>query len=73
MGDVCAIATGDSADVDENGIPDECELACPEDTNRDGLVDVRDLVAIILAWGTAEKNADVNGDCIVDLFDLAGR
>jgi hypothetical protein len=43
---------------------------CPEDINNDGDVDVNDLVAVIVAWGTSDAAADVNDDSIVDVNDL---
>jgi hypothetical protein len=46
----------------------------PGDVNGDGEVDVDDLVAVILGWGTcadcAACDADVNSDCTVDVDDL---
>ena len=46
-------------------------FACP-DTNGDGEVNVVDLTAVILDWGTdgSGNNADVNGDGTVDVQDL---
>jgi hypothetical protein len=43
---------------------------CAEDVNGDGMVDVLDLVAVILAWGTADPEADVDGSGTVDVSDL---
>jgi hypothetical protein len=43
---------------------------CPADTNNDGVVDVQDLTAVILAWGMNNPAADVNNDGIVDVQDL---
>jgi hypothetical protein len=48
---------------------------CPEgDVNRDGVVDVDDLIAVILAWGPcancATCPADMNHNCQVDADDL---
>ena len=43
---------------------------CPADTNNDGTVDVQDMTAVILGWGTADKAADINGDGTVDVQDL---
>jgi hypothetical protein len=45
---------------------------CPADTDGGGEVNVDDLVAVILAWGTdgAGLNADVDGSGIVDVDDL---
>ena len=64
------IADGTSSDDNGNGIPDECE--CPADTDGNGAVDVTDLVAVILDWGTdgAENNADIDGSGVVDVADL---
>ncbi|MHC5005276.1 MAG: hypothetical protein ACYTJ0_19410 [Planctomycetota bacterium] len=44
--------------------------ACPEDVNHDGEVNVDDLIAVILAWGSAGCGADVNYDGTVDVDDL---
>jgi hypothetical protein len=66
--DACDIQTGQAADVDGNGIPDEClEPACP-DVDGSGSVDVDDLIALILAWGTGD--VDLTGDGILDVDDL---
>jgi hypothetical protein len=43
---------------------------CRADTNRNGSVDVEDLVNVILAWGTDDLSADTNADGIVDVADL---
>ncbi|MHC4908788.1 MAG: hypothetical protein ACYTF9_03605 [Planctomycetota bacterium] len=43
---------------------------CPADTNDSGAVDVEDLVAVILSWGTNDLAADVNYDGTVDVEDL---
>ncbi|MHC5001524.1 MAG: DNRLRE domain-containing protein [Planctomycetota bacterium] len=52
----------------------EYELAdpCAADTDGNGVVDVDDLVAVILDWGTdgSENNTDINGDGIVNVDDL---
>jgi hypothetical protein len=46
------------------------------DANGDGAINVDDLVAVILAWGSCAAPcpptcaADVNGDCAVDVDDL---
>jgi hypothetical protein len=44
--------------------------ANPADINGDGIVDVLDLVAVILAWGQPGGPEDVNGDGTVDVLDL---
>lgn len=44
------------------------------DINKDGVVDVSDLLMVLSAWGACDGDticaADVNGDCKVDLSDL---
>ena len=43
----------------------------PEDINKDGIVNVQDLVLVANAFGQpANPNADVNGDSIVNVLDL---
>jgi len=42
IGDVCAIATGQSTDCDGNGMPDNCELA-GNDCNANGTIDACDI------------------------------
>jgi hypothetical protein len=44
--------------------------ACAADTDCDDVVDVDDLVAVLVAWGTADPDADVNCDGTVDVQDL---
>jgi hypothetical protein len=46
------------------------QVACSGDVNRDGTVDVDDLVAVILAWGTIDCSADANDDGSVNVDDL---
>jgi hypothetical protein len=68
--DRCDIYAGTSQDLDNTGIPDECE--CVGDVDRDGRVNVDDIVAVIIAWGDgATSPADLNGDGIVNAIDLA--
>ena len=47
---------------------------CSGDVNNDGLIDVDDLIAVIVAWGLcpvgAPCPADVNGDGVVNVDDL---
>jgi hypothetical protein len=67
--DVCDIASGESNDLNENGIPDECE--CLADINGDGFVNVSDVLTIIADWGcTACEASDINQDGIVNVADL---
>lgn len=68
--DICDIQSGSSADLNANQVPDECE--CGGDADGDGTVNVDDIIAVILAWGDTGSNpADLNGDLIVNAFDLA--
>jgi hypothetical protein len=56
------------------GMPD----ACPTEVTGDGLVDVRDLLAVLMAWGDVKPLSQSarcdfgpgKGDFRVDLFDL---
>jgi hypothetical protein len=71
VADGCDVFDGTSDDVNANGVPDECESPCAADTNNDGVVDVDDLTAVILGWGTCPGClADVDGDGDVDVDDL---
>ena len=70
ISDLCDVADGTSGDADGDFVPDECE--CLGDTNRDGLVNVYDIIEVILHWGeTGELDADVSGDGMVDGLDLS--
>ena len=42
VGDVCAIATGQSSDCEGNGVPDECQIPA-DDCNANGTPDVCDI------------------------------
>jgi hypothetical protein len=72
--DTCDIFEGVSEDPNENGIPDECEAI--GDLNGDGVVNVRDLLALLAAWGACEDpcppacTGDTNFDCTVNWIDL---
>jgi hypothetical protein len=71
QGDVCAIREGESADVNGNGLPDECE--CLADFNGNGAVDVDDLIELLLSWGPCPQCApDMDGSGTVDVDDLVG-
>jgi hypothetical protein len=50
----------------------EVVVTVPEDINRNGVVEVQDLVAVVLAWGvcTGDCPADLNGDGMVSVSDL---
>jgi hypothetical protein len=45
---------------------------CPADTDGNGSVDIDDLMAVILDWGTdgSAGNSDVNGSGLVDVDDI---
>ena len=66
--DLCDVADGTSGDADGDFVPDECE--CQGDANRDGVVNVEDIIAVILAWGSSDPDPDVNDDGTVDSIDL---
>jgi hypothetical protein len=56
--------------------PDNAEN-CEADVTEDGVVDVEDLVAVILGWGSCPPPPeacpeDANGDGVVDVQDLVG-
>jgi hypothetical protein len=71
----CDIFEGTSEDLNANGIPDECEAI--GDLNGDGVVNVRDLLDLLGAWGACDEpcppacTGDTNFDCIVNHLDLA--
>ena len=68
--DSCDILAGTSQDLDNTGVPDECE--CVGDVNRDGRVNVDDIIAVIIGWGDGPMSpADLNRDGIVNALDLA--
>jgi hypothetical protein len=71
--DSCEIAAGNQADVDGNGIPDECVeplLPCPTDFDGDGTVSGGDLGLLLSNWGTSNAFYDVDGNGLVSGGDL---
>jgi hypothetical protein len=72
--DSCDIFEGSSEDLNENNIPDECEAI--GDLNGDGVVNVRDLLTLLAAWGACDDpcppacTGDTNFDCTVNWIDL---
>ena len=68
--DDCLDLTAGSADVDANGIPDECQ--CLADLLIDNQVNGIDLAVIIANWGEGSGSlGDINRDGIVAGGDLA--
>ncbi len=52
-------------------LEDIVDSGVPEDVNKDGTVNILDLVAVSAAFGqTGENDADVNGDGTVNILDL---
>ncbi|MDQ7014378.1 MAG: M12 family metallo-peptidase [Planctomycetota bacterium] len=68
--DSCDIATGSSADVNGDGVPDECQTACVADHDGNGVVDTRDLVALLNDFAAKRPAADINRDFVVDSRDV---
>jgi hypothetical protein len=72
--DACDIFEGTSEDLNANGIPDECDAI--GDLNGDGVVNVRDLLTLLAAWGACDDpcppacTGDTNFDCTVNWIDL---
>jgi len=68
--DAVDIAAGTSADVDQDGVPDEC--GCVADLDGDGAVTGADLAAMLGAWGPCGGcGGDLTGDGNVLADDLA--
>jgi hypothetical protein len=72
--DAVDILGGTSADVNGNGVPDECEDLCPADVNDDGAVNITDLLVVLATWGPCPPTGDCFGDVdasgAVDVLDL---
>ena len=71
--DSCEIASGNQADSDGNGIPDECSnpiLPCPPDFDGDGFVNGSDLGALLAYWGGTNPYYDLDHDGAVGGGDL---
>lgn len=67
--DSCDIASDIYADLNNNGILDECE--CLVDVNVDGVLDVNDILAIIINWGSTNAPlCDLNQNGVVEVNDL---
>lgn len=75
VADTSDVAGGASADVNRDGIPDECQ--CLADADGNDVVELADLAQLLASFGTAEGDAgfdeavDINRDERVDIADLA--
>lgn len=77
VNDGCDVVSGFSADVDQDGVPDECRRSeSSPDINGDGMVDATDLGLLLGAWGECASDgmdlcaADLDGDGAVTGADL---
>ena len=73
--DLIDILNETSPDVDDNGIPDECEPTCMSDLNGDNMVGFTDMLVMFGEWGTcptppAPCNSDLDLDGFVGILDL---
>ncbi|MDY7107726.1 MAG: hypothetical protein SYC29_03730 [Planctomycetota bacterium] len=69
--DICDIAAGVSEDLNANGLPDECESACPADFDGDHYVGAADLLILLGQWGgDGAGGGDTDDDGDVDATDL---
>ncbi len=67
--DLCDIADGQSNDVNDNGIPDDCE--CIWDLDDNGSVGASDLLTLLASWGPCKGcDADFDGNGTVGASDL---
>ena len=70
VADASDIAAGVSADLNGDGVPDEC--GCSGDFDGNSAVDAADLASLLTRWGACSAcEEDVNGDGIVGGSDLA--
>lgn len=67
--DGCELAQGAAGDRNGNGVIDACEFY--GDLNRDGQRNSADVAILLSRWRTDDKDADLNGDGIVDTQDLS--
>ncbi|MGA0173066.1 MAG: hypothetical protein ACO3NL_05365, partial [Phycisphaerales bacterium] len=70
--DACDILSGRSADLDGDGVPDECGRGghAPEDLDHDGFIGGSDLALLLANWlGRGVGDIDESGS--VDGGDLA--
>ena len=74
IADDCDTQLGIVPDGNGNGIPDTCESpVCLADTNRDGVVDFSDVIAVLGQWqvpGLVGRVGDANGDAQINFTDV---
>jgi hypothetical protein len=73
--DTCEIADGLTVDINNNGVPDTCEIpftACPGDFDSDNAVGGSDLGALLGSWGPGPPGAvgDMDSNGVVNGADL---
>ncbi len=69
--DSCDIALGTSLDLDESGIPDECELPpCPADRNGNAVTDVPDIFQFLSEWFAMDPVADFDASGTIEVPDI---
>ena len=69
--DECLAVAGQWEGVDSAcADPSMCGLACPEDINGDGVIDVNDLLEIVGGWGSSDPDLDIDGNGVVNTDDL---
>lgn len=67
--DLLDIDAGDSQDLNENNIPDECE--CLADVTEDSQVNIDDVFSVLALWGVCDDcPEDLNFDGVVNIDDL---
>jgi hypothetical protein len=64
------IDNGTSEDVNDNGIPDECECLADCADPPDGMVNTEDLLVLLGEWGGSGTPRDINYDGIINTADL---
>ena len=70
--DAFEIEIGEQLDINQNGIPDDCE--CLSDFNQDGVTGVDDLLIFLAHWGPVHGGdysiCDLDGNEVVNVDDL---
>ncbi|MCA9278024.1 MAG: hypothetical protein H6815_04460 [Phycisphaeraceae bacterium] len=67
--DECDIAQGYSADVNSNGVPDECETFCIADCDHSGMLNIFDYICFGNAYASGDPTADCDGNGMLNVFD----